>query len=232
MDPDPSALERVADRALTEVADGMRLGLGTGRAAEAFIRRLGRAVREGLRVVGVPTSERSAALARELGIALGTLSEIDALDVAFDGADEVAPDASLTKGRGGAMLRERVVAAAARRFVVLVTPDKIVAGLGEKCPLPVEVVPFAVASAARRLAGIGGVVRRRDGAGGIYTTDNGNEVLDLDPPGAAWEDPRRVDRLVRSVPGVVDTGFFFDAASLVLVGDPSAVREITPSQRS
>jgi ribose 5-phosphate isomerase A len=182
-----------------------------------------------LDVAGVPTSERSAALATELGIRLLTVAEVNELDVAFDGADEVAPDVSLVKGKGGAMLRERVVASLARRFVVLVTPDKLVQALGEKCPLPVEVVPFALPAVRRSLASFGAVVDRTGPGGAAYLTDNGNPVLDVAPAGGVWRDPRAVDARIRALPGVVDTGFFFGMTSLVLVGEGGKARAITPS---
>lgn len=221
-------MEAVAERAILEVRPNMRLGLGTGRAAEAFIRRLGRAVAGGLSVVGVPTSDRSEALAKQLGIAIATLEETPGLDVAFDGADEVAPDLGLVKGKGGAMLRERVVAKLADRFVVLVTPDKLVGALGEKCPLPVEVVPFAIHSVRRSLETLGTVVDRRAADGGSYRTDNGNPVLDVTPKGGRWTVPVDADRAIRAMPGVVDTGFFFGMASLVLVGEGGRARELSP----
>ncbi|NUO51033.1 MAG: ribose-5-phosphate isomerase RpiA [Polyangiaceae bacterium] len=205
----------------------MRLGLGTGRAAEAFIRRLGKAVASGLDVTCVPTSERSDALGKELGIRIVTLEDVTALDVAFDGADEVAPDGALVKGKGGAMLRERVVAKLASRFVVLVTPDKLVQKLGEKCPLPVEVVPFALPAVRRSLEAFGNPVLRVAGSGS-YRTDNGNAVLDVAPSGGHFQSAREVDAKVRALPGVVDTGFFFDMATLVLVGEAGGAREIRP----
>jgi len=230
--PSPEALHRVAERALAECTKGVRLalGLGTGRAAEAFIRRLGAAVKaHELEVVGVPTSERSDALARELGIPVTSLADVAKLDLAFDGADEVDPTGQLIKGLGGAMLRERVVASEAARFVVLVTPEKLVPRLGARSVLPVEVVPFAEASATRRLAKVAAAVtRRRAKDGGVYLTDNGNVVLDLSAPEGGFADPRALDRDVRAVPGVVDTGFFFDMARLVVVGEADGVRVIEP----
>ncbi|MBL9024011.1 MAG: ribose 5-phosphate isomerase A [Myxococcales bacterium] len=204
----------------------MKLGLGTGRAAEAFIRRLGKAAAQGLDVVGIPTSERSDALARELGIRVTSFEHVPRLDLAFDGADEVASDLSLVKGKGGAMLRERVVAALAERFIVLVTPDKLVGALGEKCPLPVEVVPFALVPVRRRLEQLGTVALRVTSAGSPYRTDNGNAVLDVSPASGTWSAPRESDALIRALPGVVDTGFFFAMASLVLVGEGGAAREV------
>jgi ribose 5-phosphate isomerase A len=203
----------------------MRLGLGTGRAAEAFIRKLGEAVRAGLVVTGVATSERSEKLAREVGIATARLDELAPLDVAFDGADEVSPDRSLVKGLGGALLRERVVAFEARRFVVLVTPEKLVERLGTRAPIPIEVVPFAVATARRHVEALGATVVRRAGSEGMpFVTDNQNAILDarFEP----IDSPRELDAKIRKIPGVVDTGFFFDLASVVLCADPSGVREI------
>ncbi len=208
----------------------MGVGLGTGRAAEAFIRRLARAVREdGLTVYCATTSDRSAMLLAELDVptfAPGTFP----IDVAFDGADEVAPDGSLTKGLGGAMLRERIVEYEAARFVVLVTPEKLVSRLGARCPLPVEISRYALDTAPKHVGKWceTKVVLRRSGSA-PFVTDSGNFILDLSSPGPqGWPDPRELDARVRAVPGVIDTGFFFDRASLVLVGEPDGVREIVP----
>lgn len=228
--PTAEDLERVAARAIEEVRDGMRLGLGTGRAAEAFIVRLGARVREGLEVVGVATSERSEALARQVGVKTTSLASVDSLDVAFDGADEVAPDLSLVKGLGGAHLRERVVAREAGRFVVLVTPEKLVKQLGERAPIPIEVVPFAVGPAQRRLAQLApvtGVSRRMvKGENVPFVTDNGNAMLDaaITPT----DRPAEVDAAFRAIAGVVDVGFFLGMADLVLIGEAGQVRELKP----
>lgn len=203
----------------------MRLGLGTGRAAEAFIRALGGRVAAGLDVVGVATSERSEALAREVGVPTRALADFDELDVAFDGADEVTPDRGLTKGLGGAQLRERVVASIAKRFIILATEEKRVAKLGTRCPIPIEVVPFATSTVARRLASLGArLVERVTAEGRPYRTDNGNAILDahvnpLDDPGA-------FDARARAVPGVVDVGLFLGLASLVLIGEETRVVEL------
>lgn len=217
------SLAAVAEYALKEVTSGMSLGLGTGRAAEAFIRKLGERVRAGLDVRGVPTSDRSEALARESGIRVVMLDDVAELDVAFDGADEVAPDLSLTKGLGGALLRERVVASLARRFVVLVTEEKCVGRLGERSPLPVEVVPFAIAPIERSLSAMGLASVRRKKEGTEYRTDNGNAILDVEIP-PSLSDPPTVDRRLRDLPGVIDTGWFFGMASVVLVGAATGVR--------
>jgi ribose 5-phosphate isomerase A len=221
-EPSREALERVACAALELVEDGMRLGLGTGRAAEAFIRRLGERVASGLRVEAVTTSERSERLAVELGIPRQTLATMPELDVAFDGADEVTPELWLTKGRGGALVRERVVAHAARRFVVLVTPDKLVAKLGERFPIPVVVVPFAAPTVARELDALGASVESRcNAAGEPFRTDDGGLVLDA--AFGAMDEPQRIADAISRIPGVIDHGMFLGMASLVLVGEADAV---------
>ncbi len=223
--PDPADLDRVALAALARVEAGMLLGLGTGRAAEAFIHRLGERVRGGLRIQAVATSERSAALARREDIEVVSLEDVDRLDVAFDGADEVAPDLGLTKGLGGALLRERVVAFEAERFVVLVTPEKLVARLGSRTHIPIEVVPFATHSASRHLAKVGGKATiRRNSDGFPYQTDNHNWILDTDF--GPIDDPAALDARIRRIPGIVDHGIFLGMATLVLVGDPGGVREL------
>ena len=223
---DPRDLAAVADAALRFVDDGMTIGLGTGRAAEAFIRALGaRVASSGMRLRGVPTSVRSEKLAREVGLAVTSLDEVAELDAAFDGADEVAPDLGLIKGLGGAHLRERVVAGAAKRFVVLVTPDKLVPKLGTKCPVPVEVVEFARVPVGRALERLGAAVTRRTAADGTpFTTDNGNPILDA--RFAPIDDPVALEASIRRVPGVIDTGLFLGLAERVLVGEGGAAREM------
>ena len=223
--PNPEDLRRVALAALTRVADGMTLGLGTGRAAEAFIEALGERARQGLRVRGVPTSNRSAELARKVNIEVVELASIDRIDVAFDGADEVTDALELTKGLGGALVRERVVANEADVFVVLVTPEKLVPKLGSRTPIPIEVVPFAAPTAARHLRALGGRPAERKKADGFpYFTDNQNLILDTDFGPIA--DAHATAAAARAIPGVVDTGIFLDMADVVLVGDPGGVREL------
>lgn len=224
--PDPADLDRVAVAAMKHVADGMTLGLGTGRAAEAFIVRLGEGVRRGLRVRGVPTSRRSEDLAKQQNIEVLALEELDGpLDLAFDGADEVTPQLALTKGLGGALLRERVVASEAERFIILVTPEKLVDRLGSRTAIPVEVVPFAQATARRHLAALGGRPKLRTKADGFqFITDNQNVIVDVEL--GPIDDPAAIDAAIRRIPGVVDTGLFLSMADLVLVGDPGGVREL------
>ncbi|MGK3996033.1 ribose-5-phosphate isomerase RpiA [Sorangium sp. So ce1024] len=222
---DPADLDRVAVAALARIESGMLLGLGTGRTAEAFIRRLGERVRGGLQIRGVATSERSAALARRENIPLLPFEEIERLDVAVDGADEVAPDLGLIKGLGGALLRERVVAHEAANFIILVTPEKLVEKLGSRVPVPIEVVPFAISSVTRHLTALGGKpVLRKNADGYPFQTDNHNWILET--AFGPIDDPAALDARIRKIPGVVDTGFFLDMATLVLVADAGSVREL------
>ena len=219
-DQEAAALGR---EALAEVQPGAVVGLGTGQAATAFIHALGGAVKSGLRIAGVPTSEASATLARTLGIPL--VAEPTSLDVAVDGADEVDPQLDLVKGYGGALVREKIVAAAARRFIVLVGPEKLVPALGGRGRLPVEVVPFAAPFCARRLTELGypPVVRSQGGA--PVVTDNGNLVLDCQVKAIA--DPGGLDRTLREIPGVVGTGLFVAMAHAVMVWENGRVRTLT-----
>ena len=209
--------------ALAEVKPGHVVGLGTGQAATAFIHALGKAVQEGLRVTAVPTSEASAALARKLGVPL--VNEPVTLDVAVDGADEVDPQLDLVKGFGGALVREKVVAAAAHRFIVLVGEEKLVKTLGARGRLPVEVVPFAAPFCARRLRELGHppVVREKDGR--PFVTDNGNLILDATV--RAVTDPVGLDRTLLAIPGVVGTGLFVGMAHAVLVWQDGRTRTLT-----
>lgn len=204
--------------ALEFVQPGQILGLGTGRSAAAFIRALGEKVSSGLDIRGVPTSKASAELARSLGIPIVSLDDVDSIDVAFDGADEVDPHLDLIKGRGGALVREKIVAAAAKKFVVLVSEGKMVATLGARGALPVEVVPFALGFCRRQLESLGCKPEPRRGAdGSLYVSDNGNPILDCHI--AALSDPAGLERAILALPGVVDTGLFLGMADVVIVGD-------------
>src|SRR6185369_11187061 len=154
------------------------------------------------------TSRRSEELARRENIRLVTLDEIDRIDIAFDGADEVTPELHLTKGLGGALLRERVVAYEAEQFVVLVTPEKLVPKLGTRTPIPVEIVPYAAPTVKRHLTKLGGAVthRKKEGGAGPFMTDNQNWIFDVQFGPIA--DPAQIDAKVQAIPGVVDTGIF------------------------
>jgi ribose 5-phosphate isomerase A len=207
----------IYERALELVPDGAVIGLGSGRAAWAFVGLLGDAVRTGrLRVRGVPTSEETAHVAAEHGVPLVSLSEAGELAVTVDGADEVDPQLDLIKGYGRALVREKVVAATSRQLVILVGEEKCVPRLGTRGRLPVEVVPFATPLCERRLAALGlnPSLWEQDGRAGV--TDNGNHILDCGTGPIA--DARRLEAEIRAIPGVVGTGLFLGLAGRVLVG--------------
>ncbi len=214
---DPQQLRPLAERALEMVSDNAVVGLGTGRAATAFILALGERVRQGLHVRGVPTSQASADLARQLGIPLTTFDEVDAIDVDFDGADEVDPHCNLIKGYGGALVREKIVAAASRRLVILVGQEKLVPVLGTRGTLPVEVVPFGGAFCRRRLTALGCIPHPRVRDGKLFISDNGNVILDCQVP--PLNHPEELQLAIRAIPGVVDTGLFLGMADTVLIQD-------------
>lgn len=211
----------IADEAMRHIADGQVIGLGSGRAATEFIEALGRRVQGGMRVQGVPTSQASADLATRLGIPLTTLADVDTLDVDVDGADEVDPQMGLIKGYGGALVREKIVAAASRRFIVLVGPEKLVQTLGQRGKLPVEVVPFGMDPVRRRLERLGMPSQVRQAQGKPFHTDNGNVILDVQI--GPLTDPAGLEHALRAVPGVVGTGLFLGMADLVLVQHPDRI---------
>ncbi len=219
-----------ADVALEHVEDGFVLGLGTGRAASAFVRALGERVADGLRVRGVPTSQATAELAGECGIPLLELAEVERLDLTVDGADEVDPHLDLIKGYGAALVREKIVASASNRLIILVGPEKLVDTLGQRGRLPVEVVPFAAAVCQRRFAEMGIPAVVRDEGGSPVLTDNGNFVLDCQVH--AIDDPAALDRELCCTPGVLGTGIFAHMADAVIVEDRHGVRvmqRVSPS---
>jgi len=227
------AVETAAASALELIRDGMRVGLGTGHAAFAFLARLADRVRSGLRVVGVPTSEATAAEARSLGIPLGALDDDEDLALTVDGADEVAPNLDLVKGFGGALVRERIVAAASRRQVILVGHDKLVDRLATHGRIPIEVVPFACGLVLRRVRALGldPVVRLADGR--RFISDNGNLTIDcgLATPLADARAARVLEADLRAIPGIVDTGLFLGTAERVLVGYPDGHVDVLQARR-
>ncbi|HEX3549668.1 MAG TPA: ribose-5-phosphate isomerase RpiA [Candidatus Elarobacter sp.] len=207
------------------VTAGTCIGLGTGSTARWAVERVGERVAAGEQLVAVATSAATEAQCRALGIPLAGLGDCD-IDVAIDGADEVAADWSLTKGAGGALFREKAVALAARRFVVIVTPEKLVERLGA-FPTPVEVVPFTLRTVANAIetARPGVVVRRRGGEDAPYVTDNGNAILDC--TFGRIDDPPALDAELRALHGVVATGIFPRAlVHAVLVAYPEGVRAL------
>ena len=211
-----------AAAALEFVVDGACVGLGSGRASSAFIRALGERCRDGLRVRGVATSSASATLAISVGIPLIGIEDGLLLELTVDGADEVAPNLDMVKGWGGALVRERIVAAASKRQVILVGADKLVSTIGERGRVPVEVIPLAQWPVTRELLAIGlAPTLRMDSAGASpYVTDNGNVIIDfaVRAPIADGIAARSLERAVLDIVGVVDTGLFLGTADRVLVG--------------
>lgn len=207
-----------AELAMDYVENGFTVGLGTGRAASAFVQVLGERVRSGMVVRGVPTSVATAELARACGVPLVGLDDVESIDVTVDGADEVDPKLDLIKGYGAALVREKVVASASRRLVILVGPEKLVSVLGQRGRIPVEVIPFAATVCARRFTGmgLGGALRQSDGAPVI--TDNGNYIYDCRVESIA--DPAALDRELCCIPGVLGTGIFAGMARAVVVDRP------------
>ena len=216
------SLDALATHALGLISDGDVVGLGSGRAATAFLRALAARVRGGLRVRGVPTSEETARLARELGIELVGLESDIALTV--DGADEVDGKLDLIKGHGGALVRERIVAAASERQVILVTAEKLVELLGSRGPLPVEVMPFAVPFCRRRLENLELKPTLRTHEERPFVTDNFNVIFDCAV--GPISDPAELEQAIRRIPGVVDTGLFLGTADTVIVAEGATIREL------
>jgi ribose 5-phosphate isomerase A len=222
--PSDAGLDILAGRALELTREATVIGLGSGRAAWAFVRALGRSVKEGRTVRAVAASEETARLAAENGIPLTDLEE--AIDVTVDGADEVDPELNLIKGYGGALVRERIVAAAARQQLILVGVEKLVPVLGSRGRLPVEVIAFALPFVRRRLRELGCEPELRTVEREPVVSDNGNLIIDCAV--GAIADARGLERRLRSIPGVIDSGLFLGTADTVLVSDGDEVRELRP----
>lgn len=215
--PSRTSADPLAEAAVSEVQSGMTVGLGTGRTSSRGLFQLAERVRsEGLRIRCVPTSHATETQARALGLSVVDFSTIEQIDYLFDGADEVDPDLRMIKGRGGALVRERVVANAARRCVYMVTEEKLVSHLGERSTLPIAIHYFGLESVRKNLSELGfsGVVRRAMN-GEHFLTDQGNLVLDVQMPRNIT--PEEAASQLNSVPGVVDHGLFLDEADEVLV---------------
>lgn len=219
-----------AARAVELVSDGMRLGLGTGSTARPFVELLGERVQGGLKVVGVPTSEATREIAIRVGVPLTTLDETPELDLTVDGADEIGPDLTLIKGGGGALLREKIVAAASHRMVVIADQTKWVETLG-RFPLPIEVNSFGLAATRQAIArviadcGLSGAMTVRSGAGGHpFVTDGGHWIIDAAL--GRIPDPKTLADRLAAVPGVVEHGLFVGLASMAILAGPDGVRAI------
>lgn len=220
-----------AARALEEVKPGMRLGLGTGSTARHFVDLLGARVAEGLEVICVPTSEATAQQARSLAIPLSDLDALDYLDLTVDGADEIDPALNLIKGAGGALLREKIVAAASRAMIVIADQSKLVAALGQVFPLPIEVNRFGLGATRRALAAVlaahgaeGWLTLRGQAAGQPFVTDGGHFILDAFF--GRISQPEALSRDLLDVPGVVQHGLFLGMCSKAYVATPNGVERL------
>jgi ribose 5-phosphate isomerase A len=228
---DPEALKRdAAAKALTFVEDGMRLGLGTGSTAKHFVDLLAERVQAGLKVVGVPTSEVTRAQAERLGVPLTTLDETPELDITIDGADEIDPALNLIKGGGGALLREKIVAAASGRMIVIADASKRVESLG-RFPLPIEVNAFGLGATERAIAKVleacscpAPLTLRRKADGHVFVTDGGHMILDA--ACIRIPDPVQLGARLHSVPGVVEHGLFIGLASCAIIASPGGAEVV------
>jgi ribose 5-phosphate isomerase A len=213
--------------ALDAVKDGMIVGLGTGSTASHFIKELGARVQQGLHVRGIPTSEASRTLAAEVGVPLTTLGNHPVIDVTVDGADEVSDSLDLIKGLGGALVREKVVAHASKVVIIVVDETKLTGRLGRKAPVPVEVIPFAIDVVRRQLALWGGDPKIRESDGKPFVSDNGNLILDW------WhgliDQPWALEKQLKGVTGIVDSGIFAHVANRVIAATPSGIRKLDRS---
>jgi len=221
--------KQAAQAALAHVRAGMKLGLGTGSTAAHFVEGLGHMVRDGLDVVGLPTSEQTAQQAARAGIELSSLDKMPRLDLTVDGADEIGPDLVLIKGGGGALLREKIVANASERMIVIADESKVVDVLGAYA-LPIEVVSFGLAAtriaiekAAGRL-GLAGELALRQHAGRAFRTDSGNVIFDASF--CPISDPQALACALAAIPGVVEHGLFIGLANTALIAEAGGIREI------
>jgi ribose 5-phosphate isomerase A len=210
--------------ALDEIRSGMIVGLGTGSTATHFIRELGARVRQGLKIAGISTSEESSRLAEDVGVQLTSFKEHPEIDVTVDGADEVSPALDLIKGLGGALVREKIVAHASKRVVIIVDESKLVEKLGTKTVIPVEVIPLAADRVMLQLKAWGGEARIREKSGQWFVSDNGNLILDWKH--GAIDEPASLEKQVKLVTGVVDSGIFAGVAQRVIVAAAAGVRSL------
>ncbi len=223
------AKDRAAFAGASLVRDGMIVGLGSGSTAELMVRHLAdRIEAERLSIIGVPTSAATAELARSLNIPVCDLDEVERLDINLDGADEIDPQFRMIKGRGGALLREKIVACASSRRVTMITADKRVERLGRRMPIPVEVSAFGLAHTERHIRAIGALTTVRRGLDGVpNVTDGGNAIIDC--RFVDVEDPGSLDRRLQCLPGVLDTGLFIDLCDTLIVGTADGVDTIEAS---
>lgn len=218
-----SLKKAAAMTAVDFVRDGMVVGLGTGSTATHMVRALGEKVRAGMKLRGVPTSQQTAELARQSGIPLIDSENRWEIDVAIDGADQVDTDFNLIKGGGGALLKEKIVAASAKQFIVLVDHTKQVPALGGSFPLPIEVITFGWGSTAREIEALTkSRVVLREHNGTPFTTEAGNLIVDVHL--ARIDRPRELELALNQIPGIVETGLFVGRTDILIVGTPQGVQ--------
>jgi len=228
MDWRDAAKKMAALEAAKHVKDGFVIGLGSGTTVAFAINEIGRRIREDkLKVSGVPTSYQAFILATECGIPITSLKEHPQLDLDIDGADQIDGELNLIKGKGvGAITREKIVASAAKKMIIIADETKLTQKLGERDPVPLEVLPFAepIVSLKIKEMGVKPVLRERIDKTGPFITDNGNFILDVNF--GPIENPRELDLKLKLIPGLVETGLFIDMADLAYIGSPSAVRKM------
>lgn len=217
MEEDKEVLKKLAaEAALDYVKDGYVVGLGTGSTVRYLLAALGQRVQAGLKIMGVPTSEETAELARKAGIPLLDDNDLWPIDVAIDGADQVDPRLNLIKGGGGALLREKIVAANARQVIIMVDETKRVPVLGDTFPLPIEVLPFGWSNTARMIEQVGGKTVRRERNRHVFRTASGHYILDLHI--ARIDDPGALEARLHRIPGVIECGLFVGRTDILIVG--------------
>ncbi len=226
---DETRLIALAEAAAALVEDGMVVGLGSGSTAEAFVRALGERVQAGLNVQGIPSSRRSEHVARGVGIPLTTLSDSQVVDLGVDGADEIAPNLSLTKGRGGALLFEKLVAEACNRWIIVASSEKLVDQLGTRIALPVEIMPFGWETTRARVEALGFAAPLRVASDGVPIVTDGMHFI-LDCATGPIADPKALGDALKCITGVVEHGLFLDLAASALICDPDGtIRELSPA---
>ncbi len=208
--------KQAAERAIEFVRDGQIIGLGTGSTTRFAIEGLGRRVKQGLKITGVPTSIDSERMARDLSIPLADLNDVTRIDIDIDGADEIDGDFNMIKGGGGALTREKLVALATERVIIVVDESKRVERLGREWPVPVEVLPFAWSMSARLLTELGSTPRLREKDGTVFVTDNGNYILDC--AFGLIADAPALEKSIKQLPGVVEVGLFIGLCHTLVIG--------------
>jgi ribose 5-phosphate isomerase A len=218
-------LKKIAgEKAVEHIEAGMVVGLGTGSTAYYAIKKIGDEVKEGLEVTCIATSKATEVIAKECGIPLSSLAEHPDIDVTIDGADEVDPNLNLIKGMGGALVREKIIASASKKVVIVTDPSKIVDVLGTRSPLPVEVIPFGVNFCQKQLQKLGCNAEIRKKNNELFVSDNGNYIVDCFFKKILA--PKKLQREINCIPGVVDNGLFLNIADEVIIGTKNGIKKL------